>query len=217
MRIVIILVALVLGAFSAIAFEAANASAAMNDRAAHSRLTESPEVRADLLGQAANIIRNDPFQRTYWHGNASESASWINLLQGLSAKSPKDQISSMRASRDFAEKAVQQAPISAATWLRLAVIDENGISNRLCKRNECLARSYKAAPIARQELACARADAAIRAGVITKPGDPRIAQLSLSGVRSRTLNECLRSANPQFLFSAMLQMRRAESRTEPQA
>ena len=217
MRIVIILIALLFGAFSAVVFEAANASAAMNDRAAHARLTDAPDVRADLLSQAASIIRNDPLRRTSWHANASESTSWINLLQGLSAQSPQEQTSSMRAARDFAEKAVQQAPIAAGTWLRLAVLDENGIPNRLCKRNECLARSYKAAPIARQELACARADAAIRAGVITKPGDPRIAQLGLSEVRSWNIAECLPSARPQFLFRAMLEMRRIESRPKPQA
>jgi hypothetical protein len=215
MRIILILTALILGAFSAIVFEAANASAVMNNRAAHARLTEAPDVRADLLAQAETFIENDPFQRTLWHGNASESASWISFLQAQAAQSPEKRLSYIGRARDFAEKSLRQAPISAVTWMRLAMLDENGIPNSLCKRNDCLARSYEAAPITRRELACARADAAIRAGMITTPSDDRIVQLGLSGVRSRTISKCLPSANQQFLFRAMLQMRRAEGRAKP--
>ena len=214
MRIVIILAALLLGIFALVVFEAANASAAIRDRAEHARLTESLDVRAALLLQAETIVRNDPLQRTNWHSGAAENTSWVKLLQALSAQSPQERLMNMRAARDFAQKSVQNAPISAATWLRLALLDESGIPNEVCRRNECLAYAYKAAPIAARELACARADAAIRAGMIVKPIDPKILDLSLSGVNSRRVSECLTSASPQFLFAAMLQFRRAESRAQ---
>ncbi len=212
MRIVLILVALLLGSFAAIVFEAANASATINNRAGHARLSETPAVRDALLTQAETIVRNDAFNRTLWHAGAAESASWVELLRGDASPPGKQRDRLLRLSRDFAQKAVRAGPITAPTWLRLALLDEAGIPNTLCRKEICLTYAYEAAPIARREMACARADAAIRAGMIKRPDDPRITQLGLSGTRSKHLPQCLPSASSQFLFSAMLRARRDEER-----
>lgn len=212
MRIALILAALVLGAFAAIVFEAANAAASINNRAEHARLTDSLDVRDALLAQAEDIVRNDPLHRTLWHGGAAEGASWVKFLEAVASRSPDSRTLLLRASRDYAQKAVAEGPISAPTWLRLALLDEAGIPNSRCARAQCLIYSYQAAPIAKQELACARADAAIRAGLITRPDDARVRQLSLSEVTFRQLPTCIPSAPAPFLFTAMLQARREESR-----
>jgi len=208
MRIAVILIALCLGAFALVVFEAAGSAAAIIDRTDRAQLTESPKVRDDLLAQAQTIVQNDPLQRTLWHARAAEGASVASLARAIVAENDQDRPNLLRASRDFSLRAVQTNPAAASAWLRLALLDEAGVPNPACTRKVCLERALTAAPIGDPYLACPRADAAIRAGLITSAEDPRIKHLNNSGVRPEQLSRCIPSAYAALLFRALLQARR---------
>lgn len=102
------------------------------------------------------------------------------------------------------ERGLASAPIQPNGWFWLAAARYGGVSGGLCDARECLERSWRAAPAADPDLACARLNLTYALGAHLSADHPRVrAFVDVVADRSM-LARCLSFLPREDLFKVLL-------------
>lgn len=208
LRVSAMLIALsaALGAF--VVFEAASKTGLANVSANVAARAADPAQRRALLAHARRSLDESWAQPTRWHAGAVESRSWI---LALGAGGAGHDATLMELSREAAAHGVSIAPIQPTAWARLAVFGAAGRPSSICDVPTCLERSWRAAPMAELDTACARIRLANRLTPI-RADDPRIAWFVGNLFDPPTTANCLDFLPAPDLMRLLLERARNERR-----
>ncbi|MBL8544349.1 MAG: hypothetical protein JNJ63_11140 [Hyphomonadaceae bacterium] len=186
----------------ALAFEAASAAAAALELAARAEASPTAGIKQRLLQRARERLESSWAEPLAWHAGAAEALSGV--LYEQAAASGTSEL--YRASGVFAERAVRLSPVIANAWTRLAVLDRAGFGRPICSAAQCLANSWRAAPLLAGESACARIRVQNSVTPLS-PDDGRIQAFLDSQSSERAAARCLDFLPPQELYRALLEAR----------
>jgi hypothetical protein len=202
LKSVIVAVTLALLCFTAAIFEAASVTAQALTDIASAQINTAPSVQVQLLQRAENSILSDWTHPTTWHAGAAEALSAAYLLDGDAQNSP----ALLDRSAFWAAQTVRMSPIQPNAWTRLALLAERGHVNRVCTVEECLARSWAAAPVTDPQTGCVRLQLAQRRGLLVRQ-DRRIDDYLASGPQIEDAARCLSFLPPSEVFQAIMRHR----------
>lgn len=207
------LVARVAAAVLAIAFALGAAmvaeAAGAADRAlkqAHAAVnTHQGAMLTEELAGAAAILEASWARPLAWHAGAIEAQSWISAQRGVAARDAEAAV----AQRHFADSAalalrgLDRAPVQPAAWARLAGLAEAGAAQARCDVRACLSHSWRAARMARAEIACPRLQIAYEHGFLRR-NDVRIQWVARSDYWGEVMRRCVAFMRPADMFRALM-------------
>lgn len=191
---------------SAAVFEAATQTQAAVDVAQAALRTPSSQLRERILAGAAARLQSSWARPVEWNADAAEALSAVQAMRGNAAGGDAALYAeSMR----WAARAVQLSPAQPRAWARLAEFSLMNVPGAPCAVDECLARSWAAAPLVDAEFDCARLRIANAAGVLDRSSE-RIAWYLRSGITPDDAVRCLSFLPRSEVLQLMLRARSAE-------
>jgi len=186
------------------------ATAQAHLRAAQIATRADSDIAATQLDRTRTKLAQHWARPTAWHAGAMETVSWIDALI---AERMHNDPARLAASRDAAVALVRLSPIEPGAWARLGALAELGAANELCAAPDCLATSWRVAPMLAPDAACGRLRIAHAIGAPFAGGrDQRIRAYLVANPRTRDAFQCLaflpaRARFEAFLFSRELQIK----------
>ena len=200
LRALVCLAALAMAASAGFVFAAARAAEAAFNQAQAALEFETPAARGRALRAGVAMIRESRARPGDWHAGAQETLSW-SYAALAEIERGSDQI---RDSIEAAEQSLARAPLQPNAWARLAAFSAGGATNRLCAAQDCLARSWRAVPLARYDLHCARLRLGHNLGLVEGPGHEQIQLLTRVRLERENFLACLAFLSPEQSFQALI-------------
>lgn len=188
-------------------FETTTQTQAAVDVAQAAQHTPSSQLRERILAGAATRLQSSWARPAEWNADAAEALSAVQALRGNAAGGDAALYAeSMR----WAARAVQLSPAQPRAWARLAEFSLMNVPGAPCAVEECLARSWAAAPLVDAEFDCARLRIANAAGALDRSRE-RIVWYLRSDISSEDALACLSFLPRSEVLQLMLRARSAGS------
>lgn len=202
LRLCLLVIVAILLAGAVSVFEASAATAISLSLAQDAARNDSEGVRERLLDRAETVLTQSWARPAQWHAGAMEALSAIHLLRSRDAGDDEG-----REAAQWAVRALAHGPVQPNALNRLAALDAEGITNRLCELRTCLELSWRSAPLLDMENECARLHMAHSAGML-EPFDERLLAFARTA-SPRVAGRCLARFLPaRETFAILLQARR---------
>jgi hypothetical protein len=201
LRLLLLVLGLIGGLLSAAVYDAASSAHEAHTLLRASQAIDQPPLRREILNRAAEAIENSWSNTAYWHAGAAEALSAV-----YASRTAEENGNMILAAKSVAaaQRSVELSPVQARAWTRLAAFAQIGTPGSPCSVERCLEMSWRAGRIIDPQSACTRLRIAAAEGLLTGPGDERIAWYLSSGAGPLEAARCLDFLPANVRFRVLL-------------